>query len=159
MPVAPDILESYRRPKAVMARKLADGVREDRALATVMGASLINFVAQWPAMARAAHFDPATPLDARLGGALLATVFMLPLFAYLLAAVSQLVMRLTGRPISGFAARMALFWAMLANAPLLLLNGLVAGFLGAGPAQWTVGTLTLAGFLYLWIMNLRAASV
>ena len=47
---------------------------------------------------------------------------------------------------------------MILLGPLLLLNGLVAGFIGPGAAQWLVGIGTLAGFIYLWFANLRAAA-
>ena len=36
-------------------------------------ACALLFVAQWPVHARAAFYDPAMPLEARLGGALLAS--------------------------------------------------------------------------------------
>lgn len=140
-----------------MRRKLAAGVREDRALATLMGASLLSFVSQWPVIARESWIDPSKPFDARFGAALLATIFIWPLFAYLIAGVSQFVLRIAGRPVSSFGARMALFWALLAVGPLLLLNGLVGGFIGPGTARLAVGLMTFAGFLYLWIGNLRAA--
>lgn len=157
MSVLRDMLASWRAPETVMARRLSGGPREDRALATLMGASLVSFVAQWPQLSRDAFLDPSRPLDARFGAALLATIFIWPLFAYLLALASQFAMRLFGAPVSGFGARMALFWALLAIAPLLLLNGLVAGFVGPGPAKTLIGALTFAGFLYLWMRNLRGA--
>lgn len=157
MSVTADILESWRHPRRVIRRKLDLGVREDRALATLMAACVLNFVSQLPALARAAHFAPETPLDARIGGALLGTVFLLPLVVYLIAAVSHLVARAMGGQGTGFGARLALFWAMLAISPLLLLNGLVAGLIGAGPALWGVGVAVLAGFLYLWIAGLIEA--
>jgi hypothetical protein len=71
MPVSTDILESYVRPRQVFRRKLDGGTDEGRALATLIGACLLIFVAQWPGLARAAHADPAIPLDARMGGALM----------------------------------------------------------------------------------------
>jgi len=45
---------------------LAQGPREDRALATLLGACVILFIAQWPFHARAAYLDPSIPLEARL---------------------------------------------------------------------------------------------
>lgn len=157
MPVTTDILRAWRSPRRLIREKLAAGVREDRALATLMGASVLIFVAQWPGLSRAAHFDPSVPLDARLSGALLATIFMLPLLAYTFAAGSHLVARLLGGKGSWFSARLALFWAMLAISPMMLFNGLVAGFIGAGPAATLVGVLVMAGFLYLWINMLIEA--
>ena len=66
-------------------------MHEGRALATLIGACLLIFVAQWPGLARAAYVDPAIPLDARMGGALLGTLFLLPPIAYAVAALSHLV--------------------------------------------------------------------
>ena len=116
--------------REVLRRKLAGGAREDRALATLFGACLLIFVAQWPGLSRAAHLEPEIPLDARLGGALMAWLFIAPLAAYVIAAVSHAVARLLGGRGSWFGARLALFWALLAASPLWLLNGLVAGLIG-----------------------------
>ncbi|MDZ4095891.1 MAG: YIP1 family protein [Paracoccaceae bacterium] len=154
MTITGDILESYRRPRVVIARKLAAGPREDRALAVLMAACGLMFVGQWPGLARAAHLDPAIPLDARIGGALLGTVFLLPPLAYALAGVSHLLARGLGGKGSHFGARLALFWSLLAISPLMLLQGLIGGFIGSGPGFTVLGLGVLAAFLYLWINGL-----
>jgi hypothetical protein len=154
MPVGTDILESYVRPRQVFRRKLEGGTHEGRALATLIGACLLIFVAQWPGLARAAHVDPAIPLDARMGGALLGTLFLLPPIAYAVAALSHLVARAFGGTGSFFSARLALFWALLAVSPLMLLQGLVRGFIGPGPALTVVGLAVLATFLMFWVTSL-----
>ena len=51
------------------------GLSEPALLALLLGTMAVYFVAQWPAHARAAALDPSVPLQARLGGALLATLF------------------------------------------------------------------------------------
>ena len=144
------ILQTWRDPRAVMRGHLVQGAREDRALAILMGACLMVFVAQWPGLSRAAHLDPSVPLDARLSGALMGTLFLVPLLAYVLAAVSHLVARLMGGQGTWFGARMALFWSLLAVSPLMLFQGLVAGFVGPGPSATLSGLVVLAGFLFLW---------
>jgi len=154
MPVSTDIIESYRRPRRVFLRLLDGGESEGRALACLMGACLLIFISQWPGLAREAHFDPSKPLDALMAGALLATMFLLPLIAYGAAALSHLVARALGGKGSFFAARFALFWALLAVSPLMLLQGLVRGFLGPGPALTVVGFAVLAAFLTLWFTSL-----
>lgn len=151
MAISSDIVESYRRPRVVIRRKLAQGPREDRVLALLMVACGLSFVAQWPGLARAAYLDPSQPLEARLGGALMAMLFLVPLIAYAVAGLSHLVARVFGGKGSGYGARLALFWSMLAVAPLMLLQGLVSGFIGAGPARTAVGLLVLAGFLFIWL--------
>lgn len=157
MPVTTDILRAWRAPRRLIREKLGAGVREDRALAVLMGAAILFFVAQWPGLSRQAYFDPSVPLEARLSGALLATVFLLPLLAYAFAAGSHLLARILGGKGNWFSARLALFWSMLAISPLMLFNGLVAGFIGEGPAATLVGLLVMAGFLYLWLNMLIEA--
>lgn len=157
MSVTIDMLRSWRDPRGVLRARLAQGVREDRALATVMGACFLIFVAQWPRLSREAFEDPTVPLDARMGGALLGIVFLLPLLLYVVAAASHLAARLLGGKGTWFSARLALFWALLATAPAMLFSGLVAGFVGPGAASLIVGLLVLAGFLYLWLNMLIEA--
>lgn len=157
MPVTLDMLRSWRDPRGVIRTKLADGPREDRALATVMGACALIFVSQWPRLSREAFLQPEIPLEARMVGALMGAVFLLPLFLYALAAISHLVARAFGGKGTWFSARMALFWALLAVAPVMLLNGLVAGFLGQGAALTAVGFAVALGFFYLWINMLIEA--
>ena len=154
MTITADILRSWRNPRGVIRKKLAGGVREDRALATIMGAGVLLFVAQWPILSRAAFLDPATPLEARLGGALMACLFVLPLLGYTVAQISHLVMRLFGGKGSSFGARLALFWALLAVAPAMLIQGLFAGFLGQTTAVIAVQLAVLAAFLWMWVSML-----
>jgi Yip1 domain len=157
MTVTGDILGTWRRPRDILRGKLAAGVRDDRALATLMAACGLIFIAQWPALSRAATLDPSVPLEARMSGALLATVFILPPALYAVAAVSHLIARVLGGKGSHFGARLALFWALLCTAPLMLLNGLVVGFLGQGVQATAVGLLVLAAFLWLWLTLLSEA--
>lgn len=157
MTVAADIVALWRRPRETFRAKLAQGPREDRALAVLMGACGLYFLSQWPIHARAAHIDPSVPLDARLGGALMAMVFLLPLIAYGIAALSALALRLGSPKVSYGAARLALFWAMLATAPLMLVYGAVAGLSGPGPLASSLGMVVFLAFLWLWMTLLRTA--
>lgn len=157
MSVTSRILRTWRSPRGVMREHLAMGAREDRALAVLLAACLLMFVAQWPALSRAAHLDPSVPLDARLGGALMGTLFLVPLLAYGLAALSHLAARLMGGRGSWYGARMALFWSMLAVSPPMLFQGLVLGFVGTGPAATVVGLAVMAAFLFLWVSALAEA--
>lgn len=157
MSLTGDILRSYRSPGAVALERLAGPVREDRALAVLMGACLLAFVAQWPVHARAAHLAPDVPLDARLAGALFGSLFLWPIVAYAVAGISHMVARLLGGRGSFYGARVALFWAMLAVTPLMLLNGLVRGMIGPGPAETATGVVAGLAFLGIWLAGLRAA--
>lgn len=156
MPVSSDIVATYRGPGRVVRRLLDMGPREDRALIFVMAFCVVAFFAQMPSLARRAHLEQVE-LNMLLGGALLGTVFILPLFFYTLALVSHWAARLVGGQGSAYGARLALFWALLSSAPLVLLNGLVAGFIGPGPAQTLVGLIWVAVFVWFWLSGLRQA--
>lgn len=156
MPVTRDIAATYRAPRAVFRRLLSLGPREDRALAILMAGCVIVFVAQWPRLSREAHLT-GQELNPLLGGTLMAWVMIAPLLFYVLAFLSLLVLRALGRRCGGYATRIALFWAFLAASPLILLHGLVAGFLGEGIELSVVGALWVGVFLWFWISNLREA--
>lgn len=159
MAVTSDILRSYRHPRRVMRELLAQGRREDRALAFLMLGCGLMFVAQWPALARAAELDPSVPLQARIGGALVGAMFMLPLLMYLLAGLVHLGLRTAGWRSGGYSSRLALFWAFLSTSPLALFHGLLRGLAGPGAATQLVGVIVLGAFLALWIAGLREAAL
>ena len=118
MTVTAEILATYRDPAGPVGRLVASGPREDRSLAILLAAAALMFVARAPSLARAAHLDPSVPLNARLGITLFAMLFMLPLLAYALAWLLHLAMRALGGQGGSSGARMALFWALFAIAPL-----------------------------------------
>jgi hypothetical protein len=157
MALVSDILATYAGPRAVMRRHLVLGQREDRVLIYLMLACALIFVAQWPRLARQAYIDDAVPLDALLGGALMGWLFIAPLALYALAGLSHLVARMIGGQGTWYAARLALFWSLLASSPLWLLNGLVAGFIGNGPALTLTGLIALASFLIIFSLSLVEA--
>jgi len=129
----------------------------DRVLLPVlMLAMLITLVAQTPGLSRAAQLDPSVPLDARIGGAALGTMFMMPLIAYAVAGLSGLLIRLTPWRLEPRHARLALFWALLAAAPATLLAGLVAGLIGPSPALTLTRTVAGLGFLFIWGAGIAA---
>jgi hypothetical protein len=156
VPITNDIAASYRRPGQVLRAHFARGHSEPRALAWVMGACGVMFMASWPRLARESHLQ-GTDLQPALGGALLATLIFMPLILYVIAGLCQLVARMMGSGMTGFGARVALFWALLAASPLALLNGLVAGFIGDGGAQLLVGLAWCAAFMWFWVTGLRTA--
>ncbi len=156
MPVTSDIVATYRGPGRVVRRLLDLGQREDRALVFVMAFCVVAFIAQLPSLSRRAHLE-GLELNMLMGGALLGTVIILPLFFYLLAFISYGAARLVGGKGSAYGARVALFWALLSSTPLVLLNGLVAGFIGPGPTLSVVGLVWVAVFLWFWLTGLRQA--
>jgi hypothetical protein len=135
-----DIAESYVRPTAVLRRRLA-GSGEDRAIITAMLACSLVFIT-------------GQDVQSLIGGALMGWLFIAPLALYGLAALAHLMARLMGGRGTWFGSRMALFWALLAAAPLWLFWGLVAGFVGPGAALNVVGVVALGAFLAIWIAGL-----
>jgi hypothetical protein len=159
MSVSADIWRSWRRPQRVMRDLLAQGQREDRALVFLMVACGLIFLAQWPRLARQAQLDAEVPLQAMIGGALLGWFFFAPLIFYALAAVLRLVLVAVRLPVSWYAARLALFWALLAVSPLWLLHGMVAGLAGPGVLTAAVGLVVLGAFFWILGAGLVAAAL
>ena len=151
MSIVRDIVRTYRAPRQVQARRLSGGVREDRALAVLMGACVLIFVAQWPRLSREAFLDPSIAFDARLAGALFGWIMVMPLVFYALAMFVQLLLRVLGVTGAGFASRAVLFWALLASTPLWLLAGLAAGFVGSGVGLTIMGVAALGAFVIFWM--------
>ncbi|MEM8693149.1 MAG: YIP1 family protein [Pseudomonadota bacterium] len=156
MAITRDIAATYRGPRRVVEDLLTLGKREDRALAYLMGACLLFFIARMPALARQAH-ETGQELDMLMGGTLLAWLFIAPLILYLIAGLVRLVARLLGGKGTAYGARLALFWALLASTPLILLHGLVAGFIGPGPGLQIVGLLWFGVFMWFWISGMLAS--
>jgi hypothetical protein len=157
MSVVNDIFLAWRKPRQVMQRHLSHGVREDRALAFLMIACFLIFVAQWPSLSRAAYFQPEISLQQRIASTLFAWLFVVPLMAYGLAALSHMIARLFGGQGSWYGARLALFWALLASIPAWVLYGLVTGLIGDGPAERIVGIVLWVAFGVIWWCNLWVA--
>ncbi len=156
MAVTRNIKETYRGPGRVVNSLLAMGQREDRALAYLMAGCIVVFIAQMPRLAREAHLS-GEDLNMLMGASLMAWIFVAPLALYCLAGISHLVAKLLKGRGTAYGARVALFWALLASSPLMLLHGLVAGFLGPGLELQIVGFLWFACFLWFWLGGLIAA--
>lgn len=156
MSVTADILRSYRAPGQVVAGHLAQGPREDRALMVLMLAAFLLFVSQLPELWRLGAVDDSVPVEGRLAGAIAASFFFLPLVCYGIAALSHLLLRAVGQPSTWFGTRLALFWALLAAAPLALARGAVGAVTGPGPVAGLVGLAVFAAFAAIWIAGLRA---
>ncbi len=157
MSVSRDIVASWRRPRQVLRSMLNHGRREDRAIAFVMIACFLMFVGQWPKLSREAFLDPSVPLQARLAITFFSMMMVMPLMLYVFAGISHLVAKLFRGRGTFYSARLALFWSLLVTAPLFLLNGLVAGFIGQGHASDATGLVTLLGFLVIWLACLIEA--
>lgn len=156
MPVTRDIVQAHRRPRMVMRRLLELGQREDRALAMLMAACFVMFLAQMPFRSRQSHLDGSDLTDL-LQNDLFAMIFVLPLLAYGIAAIAHLVTKVFGGKGDFYRARLALFWALLASTPLIVLSGLTKGFIGEGTENTIVGAIWFAVFLWIWISSMWEA--
>ncbi|MDU8926959.1 YIP1 family protein [Alisedimentitalea sp. MJ-SS2] len=156
MSIVADIAATYRGPRRVIRRILDAGVREDRALITLMVGCIVVFVAQWPRLSREAHLN-GEELNVNLGATLFAWLLIMPLVFYTLALISHFISRALGGHGTPYGARIALFWALLATGPVMLLWGLMAGFAGPGPGLTLVGVIWLAAFLWFWLSGLIEA--
>ena len=154
MAVTTDILSSWRSPRAAIRRHLARGRSEPFAFSLLFVFLLLAFVGQWPQASREAFLAQEPSAAPRLLGRALAVLATIPVW-YGLAALSRLIARVLGGQGGWYGARLALFWALATVSPLMLLQGLVAGMIGPGPALWLVSVAVGLGFLWLWLTMLH----
>lgn len=146
MAVTTDLLSAWRQPRASIRRHLARGVSEPFAFSLLVVFLILAFIGQWPVAAREAFLADEPSAMPRLlarGLALLATI---P-FWYAVAAICRLVARALQGHGSGYASRLALFWALAVTGPLMLLLGLVEAMLGPGPQL--IATRGVVGLAFL----------
>lgn len=156
MSVTRDIVQSWRSPRAVIRRHLARPVSEPFTFSLLVTFLILAFVALWPGMSRTAALDPARPLVQQMVAAGLALLATIPVW-YIIAAISHLIARVLNGQGTFYRARLALFMALVAAIPLVLLQGLTQGMIGPGPQATLVGAIAGAGFLAIWIIMLVEA--
>ncbi|MCZ0961574.1 hypothetical protein [Paracoccus benzoatiresistens] len=152
--ILPRVLQSWWAPRQVVRGLSA--MPEAVKLVVLMAAMLVFLIAQAPANARMAQLDPSVPFQARMAGALLGVMFLMPILAYGLAALTSALSRLTPWRLAPGDSRLALFWALLAVAPAMLLAGLVAGLVGQGPGLTLTQAVCGLGFLMIWGAGIAA---
>jgi hypothetical protein len=154
MSITRDMARSWRAHRAVVRGHLARGRSEPFVFTFLFVFLILTFVAQYPRAARIALENPEIPLAAQLLGLAYGLLLFLPL-AYALAALSHLIARgLGARGGSWYGARLALFWSLVACTPLVLLQGLTFGIIGAGAQALLVGVLALTAFAVFWALAL-----
>jgi hypothetical protein len=115
------IWRGWRDPRGAMARQVAAGLSEPRALVQLMLACGLFFVASLPGALREARtLDIAEPVEGAIAAHLFAFLALAPLIAYGLAALVHLVARVLGAQGGFVAARSALFWSLLLVAPVAI---------------------------------------
>lgn len=156
MSVLAEIVESWRHPSQGVRRHLERGKSEAFVFTFLILFLFICFVAQWPAAARVTALTPEIPIIPQLLPRALGLLATIPVW-YLLAALGALMVRVFGGKGDWYGGRLALFWALATVSPLVLLAGLVSGFIGPGAQLVAVGLLTFAAFVGFWAINLAAA--
>ncbi len=163
MTVSTDILRTWRAPRQVMRRLLEMGQREDRALAFLMAACLLIFIGQWPRLVRLSEGIGVSAgaevpeLSRLISYEFVSWIVVWPLMFYIIAGISHLVAKVLGGKGTWFGARLALFWALLASSPAMLLYGLLMGFNGAAIGTQLVGMVWLGALVLFWILGLIEA--
>ena len=157
------VARGWRAPRAAMARELARGPSEGRALVQLMAACGVLLVASLPNAVRQAR---TLGIDDAVEGAVSAHLFaylaLAPLLAYGFAALVHLVARAFGATGGFRAARAALFWSLLLAAPLALAVAVLGALAEtATPAllPWLapLGYAVLAAWLWFFAAGLAEA--
>lgn len=156
MTVTTDMVATWRRPRGILRQHLARGQSEPFAFSLLLVFLALAFIGQWPVAAREAFLANEPSALPRIMARALAVLATIP-FWYLLAALSRLVARALGGQGTWYGARIALFWALATVGPLMLLQGMVAGMIGPGPALSAVTLVVGAAFLWLWATLLHEA--
>jgi hypothetical protein len=156
MTVSTDLVATWARPRQILRRHLARGRSEPFAFSLLLVFMILAFVGLWPLAARDAFLAGEPSAAPRILASALAVLALIPVW-YGLAAASRLVARALGGRGTWYGARIALFWALASIGPLLLLQGLVAGMIGPGPALAAVRSAVGLAFLWLWLTLLREA--
>lgn len=157
MALTQDIIATYKGPGRVVARFLAQGRNEVRALLFMLIAGMLMFVASTPYQAREAQLDPDIPLVARMYWSAFLYIMILPILLYLFAIMIWGLARIARRQVTGYEIRFTLIWALLASTPVMLLMGLTAGFIGPGIQLQAVGFIWIAVFGWFWAAGLLTA--
>ena len=158
MTVTTDLVATWRRPRAILRQHLARGRSEPFALSFLLVFLALAFVGQWPVAAREAFLAGEPSASPRIMARALAVLATIPVW-YGLAALGHLAARAMGGQGTWYGARIALFWALASIGPLMLLQGLVAGMIGSGPALTLVTLFAGVAFLWLWATLLHEAEL
>lgn len=151
------ILRTYRAPREVIMTHRASGADEATGLTWLFVACILIFVAELPELARQSHLDGGdVPVVSMALPTFYGVVLLAPLMFLLIAAGSHLIAKLFGGQGAWLDARLALFWSLLAVTPFVLFQGLIAGFIGPGPALSAAAIIVSVAFFVIWFNCLYA---
>ena len=140
MSLIKNIMDSYFRPSHIFSTMYSDCKGESTALAFLSLGCCITFLSNWPVLMRRSLVENQ-PLEVLLGGALLAWLFLAPLLFYFFAWLLSIILKIIGFQARGLFVRLTLFWGFLASTPILLIFGLVGGYIGDGLLYRVIGVL------------------
>ena len=146
MSVVSNVIYTYRSPSKAFEFMYGRPTNEATSLGYLMGACFLTYVAQWPYLARQSYLEDFD-LQTSLAASLLAWLLIAPLLLYCVAILVYFFRVLGGGKTSG-QIRVGLFWSFFAATPMMMLFGLVKGFLGSGTAENVVGFLVYGPILF-----------
>ena len=153
-----DIVAFHLRPRFVARKRLTETVSEGQAFCYLILACLLLFFIQLPEMlCFVANGESHLPFDAVASAQLIGALVFAPLFFYFLSAVAGLAIRVTNRRLAWRDSRVALFWALLASVPSMMVLGLVRVLTQSAIILWPLSALTGMIFLLFWASGLREA--
>ncbi len=153
-----DIVQTYRDPRVVMARKMKQGLGEERLLGYLLIACLISFFLRIPELVLLGEGAGTEKMAAQIGAAFATSMIFGPLFFYGLAGGSGLVLRAIGRIFTWKDVRLALFWCLFALQPVVFVVILLKTFVGAPLVGSLFSTAVALGFTAVWLLSLSTIS-
>jgi hypothetical protein len=135
-----------------MRRHIDNGIAEEQTLFFALLFGGLSFLSQLPEIAKRAHLTDDS-LPAMTAAQFIASVFMMPLLMYAIAAISHLILGRFGGQGDHIGARRALFWAGVVTAPVMLFATIVSTYLP--DARIPLAAVTTMVFIWQWFSNLK----
>jgi hypothetical protein len=141
----------FHDPRASMRGVLESRPSEGRLLAYVLLAAGILLAGRIATLTIAAQASAADLLP-QVAAQVASLMFFVPLVYYLLAALGTALARAFGGRAGWRDGRAAFFWAALVSAPVVVLSGLAALALDAGPRVLTVAVAQVGPVFFAWAL-------
>jgi hypothetical protein len=152
MSLLSDIGAALKAPKAEMRRHISEGIREEQTLFFALLFGGLSFLSLLPDIAKRAHITEDS-LAGMAAAQFIASVFMMPLLMYGIAAISHVILVRFGGQGDHIGARRALFWAAVVATPIMLLSAIVTTY--APYMRLILAVITTLVFFWQWFSNLK----
>jgi hypothetical protein len=152
MTLISEINASYRTPKLEMRRQIEDGIREEQTLFFALLFGLLSFLSLLPEIAKRAYIMNDS-LPALAAAQFIASVFMMPLLMYGIAALSHIILAKFGGQGDYVGTRRALFWAAVVTSPVILASSVLSIYFPV--VKISLAILTTFIFIWQWTSNLK----